>query len=175
MAMKRLLISAACLAVLAACGQPGQGPASPVASTEACDLIGHPQAIFGEGLEQVGYGRVGAMAATCSFQSADGRRSGDVLVSTPESRGGESAEAIMADAIERWDAQTDTPLAPLEGLGEEARIAVDLQGYQTQIVFRRNGAVVMVMGSSGDPAMSGEAIARRLAEAASQALAAQTP
>lgn len=169
--MKRLLMTVACFAALAACGQGGQPRSGPGASSEACALIADPQAIFGEGAEQVGYGRLDTMAASCEFQSADAHRSGEVIISTPASLGGATAEANMAATIERWDAQTETPLAPVEGLGEDARIATDLPGYQTQIVFRQNGNVVMVMGSSGDQAMSGEDIARRLAQAASQSLA----
>jgi hypothetical protein len=170
--MKRPVFAAACLAALAACGQAGELRSGSGASQEACALIAAPQAIFGDGFEQSGYGRLRTMAASCEFQSADARRSGEVIIATPASLGRVTAEANMADIVAMWDGQTETPLAALDGLGEEARIASDLPGYQTQIVFRQNGNVVMVMGSSGDEAMSGEEIARRLAHAASQALAA---
>ncbi len=169
--MKRLLLAFACAAALAACGQGAQRPGGPGASDEACALIAQPEAIFGANVEQVGYGRLETMAASCQFQSADGTRSGEVVISNAASLGAVTPEANLAETIEKWDAQTETALAPVEGVGEDARIATDLPGYQTQIVFRQGGAVVMVAGSSGDAAMSGEQIARRLAQAASQSLA----
>ena len=135
-------------------------------------MIAQPEAIFGADVERVGYGRPETMAASCQFQSADGARSGEIVISNADSLGAVTAEANMAETIEKWDAQTETPLAAVEGLGEDARIATDLPGYQTQIVFRQGGAVVMVSGSSGDAAMNGEQIARALAEAASQSLSA---
>ncbi len=77
----------------------------------------------------------------------------------------------MAERVQSWDGMTDAPLVAVEGLGDEARMATDLPGYQTQIIFRQGSNVVMVSGSSGDDALSGEQIARHLARAASQSLA----
>lgn len=170
--MKRLVLAIACAAALAACGQGAQRPGVPGGSDEACALIAQPEEIFGAGVERVGYGRLETMAASCQLQSADGARSGEIVISNAESLGAITPEANMTETIEKWDAQTETPLAPIEGLGEDARIATDLPGYQTQIVFRQDGNVVMVSGSSGDAAMTGEQIARSLAQAASQALSA---
>jgi hypothetical protein len=169
--MKRFVILF-CVAALAACGQGGQRQAGSSASGEACALIPEPDAIFGQNAQQVSYGRLDAIAASCEFQSADGARSGEVTLSTPASLGSVTAEASMADTVEKWGEATEAPLGTLEGLGDDARIATDLPGYQTQIVFRQGGKVVMVMGGSGDDAMSGEQIARGLAQSASHALSA---
>lgn len=171
--MKRILLAFAYVAALSACGQgSSRSGAGAGASNEACALVSNPAAIFGEGVEQVGYGGLENIAASCELQSADGARSGEVLIFTPASLGSVTAEANFAETVEKWDALTETPPAPVEGLGEDARIATDLPGYQTQIVFRQNGNVIAVMGSSGDSAVSGEQIARALAQSASQSLAA---
>lgn len=174
--MKRILTTILCAAALASCGQGATRPGGPGASSEACDLIPNAASIFGEGAQQEGAGALEAIAASCQFQSADGRRGGEVALVTTASLGAVTPDAFMAEQVAKWDETTETPLAPVEGLGAAAQIATNLPGYQTQIVFRQGGNVVMVLGSSGDDAMSGEQIARQLAQAASQSLgAAPTP
>ena len=80
----------------------------------------------------------------CSAQARKARSLGAV---TPA--------AQVAHLAENWDAMTETPLAPIAGLGDEAQIATNLPGYQTQIVFREGDKAVAVLAWSGDPALRG--------------------
>ncbi|MCA8885526.1 MAG: hypothetical protein KDA35_02815, partial [Hyphomonadaceae bacterium] len=74
-------------------------------------------------------------------------------------------DAKTAEIIENWDAQTETPLAPVPELGEGAQIATDLVGYQTQILLRQGDRLILIMAGSGDSAITGEALARNMANA----------
>jgi hypothetical protein len=111
------------------------------------------------------------MAGTCQFASADGKRGGDVILYTPASLGQLSAEAQMQAVTTAWGAETETPLATIDGLGDAAEIATDLPGGQTQIAFRKGGSLVLIAGRSGDGAVSGEQLARSMATTAVAALA----
>jgi len=87
---------------------------------------------------------------------------------TPASLGSVTAAAQMANVVKTWDAMSETPLAPVANVGDEAQIATDLPGYQTQIVFRKGDMLVTLLAWSGDPTMTGEALARRMAASASK-------
>lgn len=150
---------------LAACGQGAQRPEGGGASAGACGLIGDANAIFGADAQSVGGGALDAIAATCQYASADGRLGGDIVTYTPASLGAVTLDARMAEVLANWDAMTETPLAPVPELGVDARIATDLPGYQTQIAFRRGETLVLISASSGDASISGEALARGMAQA----------
>ncbi len=166
---KQFVLMAALAAVLAACGPSGgsrPGPATS-ADNDACRLLGDAAALFGANADVHGYRGLDDMAATCEFASADGERGGEVILYTVQSLGATSAEARMADVTQRWDSQTETPLGEVQGLGEAAQIATDLPGYQTQIAFRKGGALVLIAGRDGsNERAAGEALARRMAQAA---------
>ena len=164
--MRRTLTLIAFAATLAACGQGGGSRSESAASNEACALITDAAAIFGENPQMVATRGDAPIAADCQFTSADGSRSGDVMVFNAASMGATNPADQFATLTQAWDGATETPHAPIENLSDEAQMAIDLPGYQTQIVFRQGGNVVAVLGSSGDAQMSGEQIARALALAA---------
>lgn len=162
-------IAASLFLALAACGPSGgghrEGPASD-AINDACRALGDVAAIFGANADVRGYGGIDDMASSCEFASADGAHAGEIVLYTAQSLGAKSAEARMTEITQQWDAQTETPLAAVDGLGEAAQIANDLPGYQTQIAFRKGGALVLIAARSGDDHLTGEALARRMAQAA---------
>jgi hypothetical protein len=165
--MKTKLIVAALL-VLAGCGPSGNrhgGPTS-AADNAACALIGDGAQIFGAGASHFGYPGIDAFAGSCEFSSADGKRGGEIILYTPASLHGVSPQAQMQIVATGWDRQTETPLTSISGLGEASQMAVDLPGYQTQIAFVKGGSLVLVSARSGDNAISGEQIARAMAQAA---------
>lgn len=155
---------------LAACGGGGgeKSRAAP-GEVDVCALIAAPEALFGADAEIIGGAGDDAMAGVCQWQSADGRRGGDAIVYTAHSLGDVTLDARMAEIVAAWDGLTETPLAPVEGLGEAAQIAIDLPGYQTQIVFKKGDRLVLILGRSGDPALEGEALARAMASAIASA------
>ncbi|WP_395644990.1 hypothetical protein [Terricaulis sp.] len=159
--MRRLLIATFVLG-LAACGQ-GAGRPQEAAGGGNCALLTDANAIFGADVQAVGQRGIEGMDATCQWTSADGARSGEIVTYTAQSLGSVTVQAKFDETVQKWDAQTETPLAAVEGLGDAAQIATDLPGYQTQIVFRKGDTLVLVMGGSGDSAMSGEQIARAIA------------
>jgi hypothetical protein len=168
MSLRSALLAFAALATLSACGQGGGGSqsAGPASDNEACALLGDASAIFGANAQTIGYAGLDGMAATCEFASADGARGGDIITYTTQSLGAVTPQAKLAEIAQAWDAQTETPLAAIEGLGEEAQIAVDLPGYQTHIAFRKGDTLVLIAARSGDHSITGEALARRMATAA---------
>jgi hypothetical protein len=133
-------------------------------------MLGDASALFGAGVQTYGYGGIDAMAETCEFISADGARGADVITYTPASLGTVTAQAQMQTILTAWDADTATPLATLEGLGDEAQMATDLPGYQTQIAIRKGGTLVLIAARSGDNTMTSEALARRMASAVAATL-----
>lgn len=172
--MKARYAFSAVMLALAACGQGGGSQAG--GQDEVCALIGDAETLFGPGAEALGSDGMDAMAGICQFQSADGRRGGDIITYTVASLGSVTPQAQMETIVANWDAMTETPLALVEGLGDAAQLATDLPGYQTQIVFRKGETLVMIAARSGDPALDGDALARRMAEAAAASLtSAPTP
>ena len=167
------LFHTACAAVLAlslaSCGKA----AVSAQGADVCAMLAHPDALFGAGAESTVGAAVDAFAGSCQWHSADGRRGGDLVLYTTRSLGAVTPAAQVAHLAENWDAMTETPLAPIAGLGDEAQIATNLPGYQTQIVFREGDKAVAVLAWSGDPALSGEALARQMAQAAATSLAAR--
>lgn len=160
---------AALLLVLAACGQGGGG--SPLrGEVDACALLGSPDVLFGAGAEALASDGERGMAGVCQLLSADGRRGGDIIVFTPASLGATAPAAFVAETAMKWDSFTDNAIEPVAGLGDEAQIATDMYGYQTQIVLRKGDRVALIAARSGDAALNGEALARRMAEAAAAAL-----
>jgi hypothetical protein len=158
---------------LVACGK-GAEHGAPNASRDdpSCALIGDATALFGAGAQHFGYPGLDAMAGTCEFISADGKRSADIITYTPESLHGVTPETQMQTVTTAWDSQTETPLAAIDGLGDAAQVAIDLPGYQTQIAFRKGGTLVLISARSGDDAITGEQLARNMAAAAATTLAA---
>ena len=153
---------------LAACGPSGgarPGPASDRIN-DACRTLGDAAAIFGANADVRGYGGIDDMAGSCEFASADGAHAGEIVLYTAQSLGAKTPEARMGEITAAWDGQTETPLAAVDGLGEAAQIANDLPGYQTQIAFRKGGSLVLIAARSGDDHLTGEALARRMAQAA---------
>jgi hypothetical protein len=154
---------------LAACGGDGGGaPSQSAGDNAACALVADAVATFGASPDINGYEGPAPIAASCAFASADGVRSGEVVLFTQASLGAVTAADHVATLTQTWDAATETPLQPVPELGAEAQLAADLPGYQTQIVFVKGADVIAVLGSSGDEAMTGERIARALAAAAAQ-------
>jgi hypothetical protein len=157
-----VLFGASVLA-LAACGPskaPSAKPAVSAGHIDACVLLGDASAIFGKGAVAEPDDGLDDMAGVCRVHSADGRFTGDVVVYD----GGKAADRYK-EALSKWDGFTETPLAPVAGLGDEAQIAVDLPGYQTQIAFRKGERVVLIAGRSGDAKVTGEDVARKMAKA----------
>jgi hypothetical protein len=165
----RTILSVTLLSLaLAACGAGGGGQAADdsAANNAACALIADAEATFGEGAAITGYDGPAPIAASCEFASADGVRSGEVVLFTQETLGAVTPADQIATLLQSWDDATETALQPVPELGAEAQLATDLPGYQTQIAFVKGQTVIAAMGSSGDNAMSGERIARALAMAA---------
>ena len=171
--MKTKVLFAA-LFVLAGCGPSGGQRGGPTSATDnaACALIGDGAEIFGAGAQHFGYHGIDAFAGSCEFNSADGRRGGEIILYTPESLNAVSPQAQMQIVTTAWDGQTQTPLSSIDGLGDASQMAADLPGYQTQIAFRKGGSLVLVSARSGDDAMTGEQIARAMATTAGGNLAA---
>lgn len=164
----RIAVAAILALSLAACGSGGGGGSNAAAHAPACAAIGEPSALFGADVQIAGYAgpaRPDGIGSTCEFMSADGRRGGDVILYTAASLGSVTAQAKFAEIVADWDADTETPLAPVNSLGDEAQIAVDLPGYQTHIAIRKGDTLILIAGRSGDPAVSGEQLARRMAAA----------
>ena len=165
--MRHLMIVAAAALALASCGKAGvHGSASASRDDPSCALIGDPTALFGVGAQHFGYPGLDAMAGTCEFISADGKRSADIIAYTADSLHGVTPEAQMQTVTTAWDAQTETPLAAIDGVGDAAQIATDLPGYQTQIALRKGGTLVLISARSGDDGVTGEQLARNMAAAA---------
>jgi hypothetical protein len=173
--MRRFAFSASVLLALAACGPSGAGHGTSggsAADNAACALLGDGQAMFGPGAQHFGYAGIDTMAGTCEFTSADGKRGGDVILYTAQSLGGVTPSAQMQTILTAWAGANSGPLNSIDGLGDEAKAAANLPGYQTQIAFRKGGDLVLIAGRSGDDAMTGEQLARRMAAAAAASLAA---
>lgn len=167
--MRNAWIIAFAALVLAACG-PGGVAGGAGARENACALVPAPESIFGRGAVAEDDGVIAKMAGSCRFAAADARRTGDLIVYTAGSVGGTQALAARyAEVAAEWRKMTATPLAPLPEIGAQAQLAVDLPGYQTQILFLNGDRLVLIMGGSGDPRMSGEAIARAMAKAVAAA------
>ena len=164
MRMRWFLAAAIGVLVVAGCGKSG-GPAGG-AGADACALIVETGALFGAGAVVTPGRGDGKIAGDCSWASADGARGGGLMLYTAQSLGPDTPAATMAHLAETWNAMTETPLAPIAGLGDEAQIATDLPGYQTQILVRKGDKLIALQAWSGDSAMRGEALARRMAEAA---------
>lgn len=162
----RFLAVALALA-LAACGQgSGQRDTGERAATAgSCPLIGDAAQLFGAGAEAVGDDNFDTMAGTCTLASADGRLGGDIVTYTQASLGAATLDQKFTEVSQAWDAMTETPLAPVEGLGEASTLATDLPGYQTQIMFRKGDTLVLISARSGDENTTGEQLARRMAAA----------
>jgi hypothetical protein len=167
-----ILVSTVVLS-LAACGKGAEHSSTSVSrDNPSCAMIGDATAVFGAGAQHFGYPGIDAFAGSCEFTSADGKRGGDIIVYTPESLHGVTADAQMQTIIAAWSHQTETPLVVIEGLGDAAQIATDLPGYQTQIAFRKGGSLVLIAARSGDESVTGEQLARRMATAAANSFAA---
>ncbi len=165
-------------AMLAACGQGGSlsGGAGPRSDNTdrnaACAALGDAHTVFGADALTAGYRGLEGMAATCEFESASGDRAGEIITYTAQSLGAVTLDAKMAEVVRAWDAQTETPLASMPGVGDGGQIATDLPGYQTHIAFRKGGTLVLIAARSGDSNITGEALARQMAMAVNAALAA---
>ncbi|MFT3729358.1 MAG: hypothetical protein QM759_16155 [Terricaulis sp.] len=167
MSVKRTVAAAFVLA-LAACGQSGTGGAGGSSANSAtCQLLGDPTPLFGANAIASGYGKLagGAVPASCEFQSADGAKAGEVV--TIEN----ATPAQLQETLQKWDAQTETPLAPVDGLGEGAQMATDLPGYQTQIAFLKGTTLVLIQARTSELESAHSAdLAKRMAAAVAGAL-----
>ncbi len=172
--MRTFGLGLALAALLSACGpsgdSKGQAPSAEARHVDACALIADPSALFGAGAEAIDSPGYDAMAGVCQWQSADGRRGGDLIIYTAASLGAVAAPAQLATLTESWDATTETPLEALEGIGDEAQLATELPGYQAQIAFRKGDIVVAIAARSGDPAINDVVLATRMAQAAAGGL-----
>ncbi len=147
---------------LAACGKSGSSAPGRV---DACAMLVAP-ALFGPHAEAQAIAPLDTMAGVCHFRSADGRRGGDLIVYTAQSLRGSTVAAQFAHFTQSWAGMTATPLAPVTGVGDEAQIATNLPGYQTQVVLRKGDKIAAILAWSGDPTMTGEALARQMAQQA---------
>ena len=164
--MKRTVVVVALLA-LAACGRSGAGGQS--ASGDACALIADASPLFGANADRVAFDPLLEITSSCHWQAADGRRGGDLLIFSTQNQNGAAAR-VLQNLSQAWDGWTETPLEHLSGVGDEAVLATDLPGYQTQIVVRKGDKLIALMAWSGDPAMDGATLARRMADTAAAAL-----
>ncbi|MBS0383964.1 MAG: hypothetical protein JSS00_01285 [Proteobacteria bacterium] len=166
--MKTAAIIVVAALALAACGRSGGGHGGPTTAADnaACALIGDGAQIFGAGAQHFGYPRLDTFAGSCEFNSADGKRGGEIILYTSESLHGVTPQAQMQTIAAAWSHQTQTPLAAVNGLGDAAQIAIDLPGYQTQIAFRKGGSLVLISARSGEASVTGEQLARNMAAAA---------
>jgi hypothetical protein len=166
-------LAAFCVLATTACGQGGQHRSTPgSADNEVCRLLSDTTTLFGANASVVGYRGIDQMGPSCEFASADGARNGEIVIFTSQSLGaGVTPAAKMQEVLQKWDAQTETPLAPVAGLGEGAQMATDLPGYQTQIAFIKNNTLVLIQARTSDAATSGGAeLARRLAMTAAASM-----
>lgn len=154
--------------LLTACG--GGGSSSAPGAVDACALISQPDTLFGAGAEHVVSAQVEGAAGSCQWRAANGARGGDLIVYTAQSLHGTTPAAQFAHFTETWGGMSSTPLAPIAGLGDEAQIATGLPGYQAQVVMRKGDKVAALLAWSGDPAMTDEALARGMAQAAAAGL-----
>lgn len=162
--MVRKLLAAAAAIALAACGQGVHRPRGSAADNEVCRMLGDPTPLFGAHAAVAGYRGIADMGPTCEFMSADGARAGEIVTFTTASLGATTPAAKLQEVLHNWDAQTATPLAPIEGLGEGAQMATDLPGYQTQIAFIKSNTLVLIQARTGDGATAtGADLARRMA------------
>lgn len=164
--MKKLAVLLV-VALVGACGSGGapSAPGGAGASNAACELIPDAAALFGANPDVAGYRGIDGMDATCTWTSADGARSGDLVLYTAASLGSVTLDAKATEIAEKWDSLSQTPLADVAELGDGAQIATDLAGYQTQIMFRQGDRLILIMAGSGDRAITGEALARNMARA----------
>jgi hypothetical protein len=162
--MIRIAVLIASFALLSACG-----PSAVIggAHADACALIAKPDALFGAGAQVAGDNGVDDMAGACRFASADGKRSGEVVLYTAESLRKATPDTRLAEVIKRWDAWTETPIVALDGAN--GQIATGLPGGQTQIALRNGDQHELILASTGDGAMTSEALARAMAKAAGSA------
>jgi hypothetical protein len=171
--MRFVIVASLTALALGGCGPSGvgHGTTGGAPNNGACALIPNANTLFGAGERSFGYAGLDAMAATCEFISADGKRGGDIITYTSESLHGVTPAAAMQTVTSAWDGQTETPLSAIDGLGEAAQIARDLPGYQTQIAFRKGPMLVLIAARSGDEAITGEQLARNMAAAAANNIA----
>jgi hypothetical protein len=172
--MKHTILAVSVAIMLAACGRgghPGAGARSD-ADNEVCRLLGDPTVLFGAGATSAGYRGIEQMAASCEFSSADGARAGEIVTFTAASLGpGATPAAKLQEITQKWATQTATPLAPVPELGDGARMATDLPGYQTQVAFVKNATLVLVQARTGDAATApGAALARSMARTAAASI-----
>jgi len=170
MSATRTVLAATLIVALAACGKGvggAVGSAGGGANSVACRSLGDLSALFGANAVVVGYGKIagGAVPASCEVVSADGTRAGEVVTidgATP---------AQLQETLQKWDAQTETPLAPVEGLGEGAQMATDLPGYQTQIAFIKGTTLVLVQARTAELASAPSAeLAKKMATTVAAAM-----
>lgn len=159
---------------LAACGGGGgsthAGGPSVSDPGPTCALVADASSLFGDGFVAAEYRPSDGMSGNCEFASADGARGGDVLTYSTQSLGSMTLAAQLAETRTAWDNQTETELGAIEGLGDQSIIATDLPGYQTHIAFVKNGVLVLIAARSGNDDMTGEALARAMAQSVSGAL-----
>ena len=172
--MRRSIALVSFSLALAACGQGGGSThaGGPSASDPGptCALVANATSLFGDDFGAVEYRAEDGMSGNCEFTSADGARGGDVLTYTAASLGNVTLDAQLTETRTKWDGQTETELGTIEGLGEQSIIATDLPGYQTHIAFVKNGTLVLIAARSGNDDMTGEALARAMAQSVSGAL-----
>lgn len=170
--MKRIIFALATAAALTACGPSGGGATNEAAdqtTTGACALVTTPDAIFGATPNAVPANDLPGATGSCAFSSADGLKSGDLIVYTTASLGSVTPDAQIATLTGRWTENGVTPTA-VEGLGDSAQIAVGLPGDQTQIVLKKGDNLATVVATSGDPALTSEQLARDIAAQVAAAL-----
>lgn len=161
--MKRLF-AAAVLMMLAGCGQQTarqtdqQAAQSMQSSDGACALLSQPAQLFGAEYASFSYDDIEGAEGSCEIRSADGLRAGELIHFTAT-----NAQAKMAEIADQFDADTATALADVSGVGDAAKLATDLPGYQAQIVFRKGDDVVAMLARSGDPETTAADLARQLA------------
>lgn len=164
--MKRTFLALATVLALAACGQGGtQQAAGPVdeSSEGACAAVTNSDAVFGAGATAVASSDLPGASGSCSFASADGLKTADLILYNAASLGATTPEAQIESLTSRWAENGVTPQA-VEGLGDAATLAVGLPGDQAQIVIRKGGSVATVVATSGDAALTSEQLVRQLAE-----------
>ncbi len=151
------------VAALAACGRSGGGAQGGSTAIAPCSVVADAREAFRRPAVSQALPALNDQEIACAWSSEDGVI--DASLITYAAGGAEAAEARMTQLVTEWSARSYIPPETLEGVGDAAVLVKQMGGNQSQIVLRKNGAVALILVSSGDSALTSDAAARRLAQA----------
>lgn len=170
--MKRMISALAFAAMLAACGQgsaPADAPLASQVAEGACALVTDPDTVFGPNVQATASSDLSGADGGCTWSSADGLRTADLIHYTTQSLAGATLDAQATIITDAWTANGVSG-QPLEGVGDSSQIATGLTGESAQAVVRKGDHLVVVVANSGDAAQNSEAMVRQIAAQAAAAL-----